>query len=323
MTLSRRTLLAAGIAAPSLASAQSRWAPERPVSFLAPFSAGGAFDVTQRALARAVEPAMGQPIAIVNRTGASGTLMLAELNRARPDGHTLGLLSVNTNAVAPQLLQVPFNPVTGFTPLMVYGIFLGFIAVAQNSPFGSLRDMVEFARREPGRLTIGVAGIGANSHLNMARLAAEEGIDVTFVPFAGGAPATTALLGGHLMSAVVAGEVLPAVRDGSLRLIALLNMAKSEEFPNVPTLPELGYSWGIRPWVGMGGPPGLPDAVAARWSDALIEGMAAPGFAAAMRSLAIVPTTMRAGEMRTLMAESYAEHERIARAIRIGRFEGG
>lgn len=290
------------------------------MTFLAPFSAGGAFDVTQRALARGVEPAMGQPIAIVNRLGAAGTIMLAELNRARPDGQTLGLLSVNTNAVAPQLVALPYNPVTDFTPLMVYGIFLGFIAVAQNSPFGSLKEMVEFARREPGKLTIGVAGIGANSHLNMARLAAEEGIEVTFVPFAGGAPATTALLGGHLMCAVVAGEVLPAVRDGSLRLVALLNTAKSEEFPNVPNLPELGYAWGIRPWLGMGGPPGLPEPMARRWTDALLEGTSNPAFLAAMRSVAIVPTNMGPAEMRTLMAESYAEHERIARAIRIGRF---
>ncbi|WP_270937760.1 tripartite tricarboxylate transporter substrate binding protein [Falsiroseomonas oryzae] len=323
MRLSRRQLIATSLALPAMAVAQPRWSPDRAVSFLSPFNAGGAFDVTQRALARAVEPGMGQPIAVMNRLGAAGTIMLGELTRARPDGHTLGLLSVNTNAVAPQLLQLPFNPVTDFTPLMVYGIFLGFVAVARNSPFGSLRDLIQFARREPGRLTIGVAGIGANSHLNTARLAAEEGIEVTFVPFTGGTPATTALLGGHVMCAVVAGEVLPAVRDGSLRLIALLNTDKSEEFPEVPTLPELGYSWGIRPWVGMGGPPGLPAPVAARWSDALLEGTQAPGFLQAMRSLAIVPTRIGPAEMRTLMADSYAEHERIARAIRIGRFSSG
>jgi tripartite-type tricarboxylate transporter receptor subunit TctC len=321
MSITRRGLLAAALAAPALsAQAQGRWSPSRPVTFLSPFNAGGAFDVTQRALARAVEPDIGQPIALVNRLGASGTVMLGELARVRPDGQTLGLLSVNTNAVAPQLLQLPFNPVTDFTPLMVYGVFLGFIAVARNSPFGSLRDLIAYARREPGRLTIGVAGIGANSHLNMARLAAEEGVEVTFVPFTGGTPATTALLGGHVMCAVVAGEVLPSVRDGSLRLLALLNRDKSDEFPDLPTLPELGYSWGIRPWVGMGGPPGLPEAVAARWTDALIQGTEAPDFLAAMRNVAILPNRIRPAEMQALMAESYAEHERIARAIRIGRF---
>ena len=143
------------------------------------------------------------------------------------------------------------------------------------------------------------------------------------MPFTGGAPATTALLGGHVMCAVVAGEVLPSVRDGTLRLISLLNADKSEEFPNVPTMPELGYSWASRPWLGMGGPKGLPEAVTARWSGALLEGTRNDAFLAAMRNLAIVPVRMGPAEMRTMMAESLAEHERVARTIRIGRFAAG
>lgn len=322
----RRFLTASAFAAPALlagaARAQAPWSPSRQVSFLGPFAAGGAFDVTQRALARAVEPAMGQPIAVMNRPGAGGTIMLSELTRAQPDGHTLGLLSVNSNAVAPQLQTLNFDPVLGFTPLMNYGSFLTFIAVAANSPFGTVREMVEFARREPGNLTIGVAGIGANSHLNMARLAAEENIEVTFVPFTGGAPAATALLGGHVMVAVVAGEVLPAVRGGHLRLIGLLNADKSEEFPDVPNMPEMGYSWASRPWIGMGGPPGLPEPIAARWSTALLEATEDAAFLQTMRNLAIVPRRIGRAEMPAMMAESYAEHERIARMIRIGRFAG-
>jgi len=315
--------MALTLAAPAVAAAQARWSPDRPVTFLGPFAAGGAFDVTQRALARAVEPAIEQPVAVMNRPGAAGTIMLAELARARPDGQTLGLLSVNSNAVAPQLQTLTFDPVADFTPLMVYGSFLTFVTVAANSPFTSLRDLIAFARREPGRLTIGVSGIGANSHLNMARLAAEEAVEVTFVPFTGGAPATMALLGGHVMCAVVAGEVLPSVRDGTLRLLSLLNADKSEEFPNVPTMPELGYSWASRPWLGMGGPKGLPDAVTARWSSALLEATRNDAFGAVMRNLAIVPVRMGPAEMRVMMAESLAEHERVARSIRIGRFAAG
>lgn len=316
----RRNLMALALAAPSVAAAQGRWSPDRPVTFLGPFAAGGAFDVTQRALARAAEPGIGQSIAVVNRTGAAGTIMLAELARARPDGQTLGLLSVNTNAVAPQLQTLAFDPVGDFTPLANYGSFLTFVTVAARSSFGSLRDLIAFARREPGKLTIGVAAIGANSHLNMARLAAEEGIEVTFVPFTGGAPATTALLGGHVMCAVVAGEVLPSVRDGTLRLVSLLNADKSEEFPDVPTMPELGYSWASRPWIGMGGPKGLPAPVAARWSEVLLEATRNDAFLATMRNLAIVPMRMGPAEMQRFMAESLAEHEQVARRIRIGRF---
>jgi len=314
----RRAILATSLALP--AAAQPRWAPERPVTFLAPFAAGGSFDATQRALARATEAAMGQPIAIMNRTGAAGTIMLGELNRARPDGHVLGLLSANTNAVAPQMMALPFHPVDDFTPLLTYGTNLTFIAVARNAPYASLRDMIGFARREPGRLTVGVAAIGANSHLSFARLAAEEAVEVTFVPFTGGAPAATSLLGGHIQCAVVAGEVLPSVRDGSLRLLGIMNDQKSEEFPNVPHMPELGYRWAARPWLGMGGPPGLPEPIAARWTEALLAATHESAFLAAMRSLAINPLRVTRGEFRRLMAENLAESEQIARTIRIGRF---
>lgn len=319
MTIRRRTLAPLlALAAP--AAAQPRWTPERPVSFLGPFAAGGSFDLTQRALARPLEPLLGQPVAVVNRPGAGGTIMLAELLRARPDGQTIGLLSVNSNAVAPQLQELAFDPVRDFQPLWAYGAFLTFVVVAAGAPFASLADLIGFARREPGRLSIGVAALGSNSHLNMARLAAEENLDVTFVPFTGGAPAVTALIGGHLQCAVVSGEVLPHVRDGSLRGLAVLNAEKSEEFPQIPTLPELGYSWSSRPWIGVGAPRGLPAPVQARWVEALMAATLQPDFLETMRRLAIAPLRLGPEGFAALMAESLAEHERIARAIRIGRF---
>lgn len=319
MPIGRRAFAALSLG-PLAAAAQPPWSPERPVSFLGPYAAGGSFDVTQRAMARAAETRLGQPIAVVNRPGAGGTIMLNELARARPDGLTLGLLSVNTNAVAPQLLTMTVDPVADFTPIMTYGSFLTFVAVASNAPWASLADLLGFARREPGRLTVGVAAIGANSHLNMARLFAEEGVEVTFVPFVGGAPANTALLGGHIQCAVVSGEILPTVRDGSLRLLAILNAEKSEEFPAVPTLPELGYSWSARPWLGFGGPRGLPAAVTARWTEVLEAARESSEVQTVMRRLAFVPLRTRGEAMRQLMAESLTEHERVARAIRIGRF---
>ena len=122
------------------------------------------------------------------------------------------------------------------------------------------------------------------------------------------------------MCAVVAGEVLPSVRDGTLRLLSLLNADKSEEFPNVPTMPELGYSWASRPWIGMGGPKNLPDVIANRWSEELLAATRNETFLNTMRNLAIVPVRLGPAEMRSMMAESLAEHERVARTIRIGRF---
>jgi tripartite-type tricarboxylate transporter receptor subunit TctC len=320
MKPTRRTLLSAAALLPAVARAQPAWSPDRPVTFLGPYAAGGSFDLTQRALARGMEPVLGQPVAVLNRPGAGGTIMLGELARSRPDGQTIGLLSVNTNAVAPQLQDLAFDPVRDFTPFLTYGSFITFVVVLRDAPFGGLRDMMQFARREPGRLSIGVASIGANSHLNMARLTAQEGVEVIFVPFTGGAPASTALLGGHIHCAVVSGEILPSVRDGSLRILAVLNDRRAPEFPDVPTLLDLGYGWASRPWLAVGGPKGLPAPVVARHVEAMDQAMRPEHFGKVMSDLAILPMRLPPEETAAMMAESLAEHERIARSIRIGRF---
>ncbi len=324
----RRNLLrlgaaSAAFAVPALrrrAAAQAGWSPDRPVTFLGPFAAGGSFDVTARAIARGIEPLLGQPVAVVNRTGAGGTIMLAELARARPDGHTIGLLSVNTNAIAPQLVEVPFDPVKDFTPILTYGAFCTFVAVPRDSRFAGLREMMEFARREPGKLSVGVAAIGSNAHLTMARVAAHDRVDVTFVPFGGGAPAVTALLGGHVHCAVVSGEILPYARDGRLRLLAVLNGQRAEEFPEVPTLLDLAYGWAANPWLGVGGPKGLPEPVVTRYAAAMNQAMESEEFRKVMRDLAIQRLRLDAAETARLMEQSHAEHAEVARNLRIGRF---
>lgn len=318
---SRRNLLILGsamLASPALA--QAAWAPERPVTFLGPFAAGGAFDLTARAMARGMEPLLGQPVAVVNRTGAGGTIMLAELARARPDGLTIGLLSVNTNAIAPQLNQVSFDPVNDFTPILTYGSFTTFVAVPRNSPIAGLREMLDQARRSPGSLNVGVSAIGSNAHLTMARLTAQVGAEVTFVPFTGGAPAVTALLGGHVHCAVVSGEILPSVRDGTLRLLAVLNGQRAPEFPDVPTLLDIGFGWAANPWLGVGGPKGMPAPIVARYGEVMRRAMETEVFRSAMTTLAIARLDLGPAETAALMAQSFAEHAEIARTLRIGRF---
>ena len=312
------TAVAATFAAPAIA--QAPWAPDRPVTFLGPFAAGGAFDLTARAMARGMEPLLGQPVAVMNRTGAGGTIMLAELARARPDGQTIGLLSVNTNAIAPQLNEVAFDPVNDFTPILTYGSFTTFVAVPRNSPITDLRAMMAEARTRPGSLNVGVSAIGSNAHLVMARLTAQERAEVTFVPFGGGAPAVAALLGGHVHCAVVSGEILPSVRDGSLRLVAVLNGQRAAEFPNVPTLLDLNYGWAANPWLGVGGPKNLPAPIVARYADVMRRAMETDGFRSTMTTLAIARLDLDSAQTAALMAQSLAEHAEVARTLRIGRF---
>lgn len=325
MSAKRRSLLAAlaALAAgPRLASSQARF-PERPITFLVPYGTGGSFDLTIRALATGMEPHLGQPVLVVNRPGASGSVMLGQLARAKPDGYTIGSLNVSINAAAPQMQESPFDPIADFTPIMNYGAFTLFVAVPADSPFPSLRALVESARVNPKSVTVGITGLGGVAHLMMSRLALQEKADITFVPFPGGAQVATAVLGGHVNCAIVSGEVLPHARAGRMRLLATFNDTRFAEFPAVPTTRDLGYGWAINPWMGVGGPRDLPVEPAERLREALFKAMETPGFRSVMGELAVITRRADGAELARLMRTSFDEHRDIARAMKIGRYAGG
>ena len=324
MRISRRSVLLGAAASPLLVRtglAQSPKFPSRAMTFLVPYAAGGAFDVTIRALAKGAEPLLGQPITVVNKPGANGAIMLGELAKAKPDGHTVGSLNVNINAVAPHMQELPFDPIADFTPIMNYGAFTTFVAVPSDSAFTSLKQMMDTARNSPGVVTVGISSIGANSHLAMSRLTTQEKVEVTFVPFGGGAPATTALLGNHISCAVVSGEILPHVRDGKLRLLALFNETRVPEFPQVPTLMDLGYGWSSNPWMAVGGPKGLPPEIVSQLEAAFLQSMRTEAFEKVMANLAVIVKPATAAETAKIMRDSLEEHGEIVKALRIGRYE--
>lgn len=323
-SMKRRAILAgaAAIAAlPHLALGQARF-PERPITFLVPYGTGGSFDLTIRALAAGMEPALGQPVLVVNRPGASGAVMLGQLARARPDGYTIGSLNVSINAAAPQMQELPFDAIADFTPIMNYGAFTLFVAVPSESPFQSLKDLIDSARTNPKSVTVGITGLGGVAHLMMSRLGLQEKADLAFVPFPGGAQVATAILGKHVNCAVVSGEILPHVRAGRMRLLGTFNESRFPEFPAVPTTRDLGYGWAINPWMGVGGPRDLPVEIAGRLREALFKAMETAAFRNVMTDLAVMTKRADGAETARLMRASHDEHRDIAQALKVGRFAG-
>jgi tripartite-type tricarboxylate transporter receptor subunit TctC len=282
MTMDRRTFvrslggvaLAAGIAAtaPVIALAQDAF-PTKPVQLVIPFAPGGATDLTSRALAKAAEKTLGQPIAVINKPAGGGAAAMQEVSRAQPDGYTLINFTAIQAAIAPHIREVPYDAVKGFTPVMLYGAFNTFVAVRTDAPYKSLPELLDYAKKNPRVLTSGISVIGASSHLGMARLAAESGAQLTFVPFGGGAPAITALLGRHVSSAVTSGEVLPHVQSGDVRLLATLMGQRVPELPDVPTIRELGFKWDLNSWLGIAGPAGLPAPVLRKLEQSFLAAM--------------------------------------------------
>lgn len=319
--ITRRTTLTLGaslLAAPAL----GQNFPARPITLVIPFAPAGGSDLTARALAKAAEPILGQPITVVNRPAGGGATAMQEVARAAPDGYTIVNSTAILMAIAPHMREVPYNPATDFTPLMTYGAFNTFVAVRADSPYQSLRDLLDYAKANPRVTTVGVSVIGASSHLGMARLAQESQAQVSFVPFGGGAPAVTALLGRHITCTVVSGEVLPFVANGQARLLATLMGSRVPSLPNVPTIRELGFNWEMNSWLGMAGPKGMPAPIVQRLQDAFLQAMTDATFRRVMQEIAVAELRNDAATAARMVTDDLRTFEALLRELKLGRYAG-
>ncbi len=320
-TITRRGALALGpalLAMPAL----GQGFPTRPITLVIPFAPAGGSDLTARALAKAAEPLLGQPITVVNRPAGGGATAMQEVARAAPDGYTIVNSTAILMGIAPHMREVPYNAATDFTPLMTYGAFNTFVAVRADSPYQSLRDLLDFAKANPRVTTVGVSVIGASSHLGMARLAQESQAQVSFVPFGGGAPAVTALLGRHITCTVVSGEVLPFVANGQARLLATLMGSRVPSLPNVPTIRELGFNWEMNSWLGMAGPKGMPAPVVQRLQDAFLQAMNDATFKRVMEEIAVAELRNDAATAARMVTDDLRTFEALLRELKLGRYAG-
>jgi tripartite-type tricarboxylate transporter receptor subunit TctC len=220
--------------------------PKKPVQIIVGFPPGGPTDLTARALAKAAEPFFPQPFTVVNKPGGGSVLATNEVVRAAPDGYTLGALDISALSVSPQLVKnLSYKGPDDIIPIIHYLTQQIVFVVRTDSPFKTMKEIIEYAKANPGKLRIGHAGIGTTTHIHLASLKV-LGFPVTDVPFAGAAPTVTALLGGHidgLMLNVL--PTLPHVKSGKFRYIGLFADERYREIPeliDVSTLKELGYN---------------------------------------------------------------------------------
>ncbi len=228
-----------GTQVPGPVFAQEKY-PSKPVNLLVGYPAGGTTDLSARALALAASKVLGQPVVILNKPGGASSVAVASLKNEKPDGYTIGILP--SGAVLGQhMRKVPYDSAKDFTPIMQYAVYLYALVVRADSPWKSCKEFIEFAKASPGKIRYGTGGSGTPQHLVMERLALKEKIKWTHIPFPGGGPAVTALLGGHVEAAPGTSEWKPHVEAGTLRLLAVFGEKRMIDFPDVPTLLELGY----------------------------------------------------------------------------------
>lgn len=314
MTTNRRAILSATalgvLAAPMIRPARAQSWPSRPIEWIVPFGPGGA-DVLARTLAPFMERHIGNNarIGVVNRTGAGGEIGFTAIATARPDGYTFGNLHSPAFLTIQHERRARFN-FDSFTFIGNVETETASIFVAANSQFRTLRDLVDFARANPRRVTVGLPGLGTAMHLAALAFSRTAGIELTIVPFAGGGLARSAVMGGHIMAATFGtGDGAAFVREGQIRILGSMSSTRSEALPDAPTMREQGFDVVAGTDRGLAAPAGLPPAISQRLSEALANAMRDPEFLALARERGMALNFMSSEEFRTHLT---AQAEEIA-----------
>lgn len=264
-TLSRRQLLTqtAALAAPALVSpwalAQDKF-PNRPITLIAPWPTGGSSDAVMRAFAESAGRALGGTVIVENKPGAGGTLGAAAMVNAKPDGYLLTQLPLGIYRL-PHMQKTAFDPVKDLTHIVCLTGYTFGLAATMDAPYKTLKEMVAYAKANPGKVNYGHTGTGTTPHLAIEEFAAKAGIELQDIPYKGSAEILQAILGGHIPVMSGTTEFAPHVKAGKLRLLATLGRERNKAFPDVPTVKESGWDTVTESPFGIGGPKNMDPAL--------------------------------------------------------------
>ncbi|MGI9215966.1 MAG: tripartite tricarboxylate transporter substrate binding protein [Hydrogenophaga sp.] len=265
VALNRRQVIAsaAAFAAPALLPAhvlaQDKF-PNRPIKLIAPWPAGGSSDAVMRAFGDSASKALGVPVVVENKPGAGGTLGASAMVTSAPDGYTLTQLPLGIYRL-PHMQNMNFDPVKDLTHIVCLTGYTFGIACTADAPFKTLKEMVAYAKANPGKLEYGHTGTGTTPHLAIEEFSDKAGIQLNPIPFKGSAEIMQAILGGHIRVMSGTTEFAPHVQSGKLRLLATLGSKRNKAFPDVPTVKESGWDTITESPFGIGGPKGMDPAV--------------------------------------------------------------
>ena len=266
----KRILLALVVllAVPSLLAAQAY--PSKPIRIVVPFAAGGGVDTVVRAMTQELSKDLDQPVIIDNRPGANSLIGTDLVSKSAPDGYTI-LATVGTHYLLPFLAKnVPYDPLKDFTPITIVAKAPQALVVNSAVPVKSVKELLEYIKKNPGKISYGTSGAGTSQHLGGELLKATLGLDIVHIPYKGGSQALNDIVGGQIpMALLILSNVQPHVRSGRLRLLAVIESTRAKAAPDIPTLSEAGVPGFSVPdtWIGFLGPAGMPMAVVKRIND--------------------------------------------------------
>ena len=319
----RRTALglaAAGLALPALRNTAVAQNFDHPVRFVVPFAPGGTSDILARLLAPDLSRAFGQNVVVENRTGAGGNIGADAVAKSPPDGHTLLVIDVSTLATAPSLYtRLPFDLKRDLAPVTMLIDAPYILAVHPSLPVRNAAELVAYAKANPQRVNVGHAGIGVGNHLTGLLVTQHWGVDLTQVPYRGGAAALTAVAAGEAQIIINgATATAPFCKQGTLRAIAVTGPARLADFPDVPTFQELGWpAADSGTWQGILAQGGTPAPMVSRLAAEIRTAMAAPATAERITALGAVNRVEGPDSFRAWLDNEIEVWGRVVRANNI------
>ncbi|MFO1326760.1 MAG: tripartite tricarboxylate transporter substrate binding protein [Rubrivivax sp.] len=308
----------AALLAPPVLHAQGRY-PERAVTLLVPFAPGGIADLTARAVGEQMARTLGQPVVIDNRPSAGSIVASQAVATARPDGHTLLLMS-NANAVSVGLFRkLPYDPVKDFAPVSMLGSFDIGIFASAGGRFATLADALAMARAQPGRLNIGTIAPGSTQHLAAKLFETVAGIDALVVPYKGSPAVLAALRAGEVdLAFEVLGPMVPQVAAGAVRALAVSSGQRSPALPEVPTVQQAGVAgYDVASWNAIAAPRGTPPEVVAALNRAVRAAVANPAVQNKLGRLGMRLSASTPEELQALLQKEIKRWGEVIRAAKI------
>jgi tripartite-type tricarboxylate transporter receptor subunit TctC len=289
--------------------------PDRPITMIISFGPGGATDLSTRALSKALEKQLGQPIIVTNKPGGGTAVGISAIASAKADGYTIGTTLWTGPALLPHTMDVSFG-VDSFDYIAIVGRYLFGVAVRSDSEIKTLKDLTDHAKANPGKVKYSVSGIATPPHLAMVSLGKATGVKWDVVPYKSGAEAATALLGGHVdFTSGNPLDVIPFIEAGKMRFLASMSDIRWKWLPDVPTVRELGYNFDMNAFLGYGAPKGVPEAVMKKLSDAFSNAFNDPEFQQNLEKAYVIPELRSGAEYKKMLTEESKRNEELLREL--------
>lgn len=314
----RSVFLLAALVLPLSGIAAGEPYPNRPILLVVPYAPGGAVDITARTIGPKLSKVLGQPVVIENKPGAGGTVGALQVVRSKPDGHTLLIGGTGPLSVAQVVMdKLPYLPATDLVPVSLLVLVPQVLVVHPDRPWKSAADLVAFARAHPGQIRAASGGIGTGQHLALMALMRQAGLDMIHVPYRGTSAAVQDVVAGHADLLFADPSVVPMVRSGKLRALAVTTPRRSSAMPDVPTMSEAGVPYNVQSFYACSAPAGTPPEVVQKLNDALKLVLSDPEVRSPLEAEGMIVTHTSPAQARAFIQDHITQAGKLLLGVKV------